>query len=63
MSADSLLTFLFGIILVALVILQPAERVYPYYSWRAMRKYYMQKLKSFHTGIDMDMHKYLLFAK
>lgn len=33
---------------------------YPYYNWKEIRAYYLQKLRAMHTGLGEDMHGYLL---
>ncbi len=36
---------------------------FPYYQWKAVKKYYLQKLKGLHADLNTDLHQFLLTIK
>ncbi len=36
---------------------------FPYYPWKAVKKYYLQKLKGLHADLNTDLHQFLLTIK
>jgi len=40
-----------------------SNKTFPYYNWKAVRKLYMNKLKSLGLTLDADMHEYLTKVK